>query len=386
MTVMPDDLNGESRRLRIAIVLQTPKDPQSAIYIGYDSLRSALGKLGHTLDIVASRDFRSLRAIAGRWVPLIYPVVIAAWMRSNHTRYDLVVFHSYAGWLCADSRRARRPPAILAFHGLEPLYHRELATEAAAQGRELSWRYRLLQERIMPFMLRTGCRKAVAVICLNREEADFLSALGWASSRKLVVAPHGIPPLFFAGRRDVSGSRTWLFVGQWLPMKGIRYLRDAMATLLARHADMRLVCAGTLADEAAVLADFPEPLRSRIAVHPRVDQPTLAAIYAGADGFVFPSVYEGFSRAIVEAMAAGLPIVTTNVGVAADALRDQASALIVPVRDAPAIVTAVERLRADPGLASRLGAAAADAATAYHLEDRQQQMINLFLRIATGRS
>ena len=383
---MPDGLNGEFRRLRLAVILQTPKDPQSAVYIGYDSLRSALETLGHAVVIVAPGDFRLLRAISGRWVPLIYPVVIAAWLWRNRARFDLVVFHSYAGWLCRDSRRNRWPPAIVAFHGLEPLYHRELAAEATAEGHPLSWRYRLLQERIMPVMLRTGCRKAVAVTCLNRKEAEFLSARGWVSARDLHVTPHGIPGLFFAGRHAVAGSRTWLFVGQWLPMKGIRYLRDAMATLLARDQDMRLVCAGTLADEAAVLADFPEPLRSRIAVHPRVDQHVLAELYARADGFVFPSLYEGFSRAIVEAMAAGLPIVTTNAGVAADALRDEVSALIVPARDASAIVTAVERLRADPGLAARLGAAAADSATSYHMEDRQHEMIPLLLRIAAGHS
>ena len=64
----------------------------------------------------------------------------------------------------------------------------------------------------------------------------------------------------------------------------------------------------------------------------------------------FQVLYEGFSRAIVEAMASRLPIVCTSVGVAADALRHEHSALIVPTRDAGALVAAVERLRADSGL------------------------------------
>ena len=73
-------------------------------------------------------------------------------------------------------------------------------------------------------------------------------------------------------------------------------------------------------------------LRQQVRVLPRVDQATLAALYRDADVFIFPSLYEGFSRAIVEAMASRLPIVCTPVGVAADALQHETSALIVPTR------------------------------------------------------
>ena len=61
---MPDGLNGEFRRLRLAVILQTPKDPQSAVYIGYDSLRSALEALGR-FDILERPDgFAAIRAPA----------------------------------------------------------------------------------------------------------------------------------------------------------------------------------------------------------------------------------------------------------------------------------------------------------------------------------
>jgi glycosyltransferase involved in cell wall biosynthesis len=100
-------------------------------------------------------------------------------------------------------------------------------------------------------------------------------------------------------------------------------------------------------------------------VMPRVDQPALARVYRDADIFVFPSSYEGFGLAIVEAMAGRLPIVTTPVGVAADALTDGESALFVPKRNAPAIVAAVERLMGDDALRARLADGAQQAALAY---------------------
>lgn len=367
--------------LHIAVVLQTPKDPQSAIYIGYEALAACLEREGHSLEIVAPADFGALRSIGGRWIPLVYPLLVAGWLRRKRRRLDLVVFHSYAGWLASLVTHGG-PRLVVAFHGVEPLYHRELRIEAATEGQPLSRRYRFLQERVMPAMLASACRRAAAVSCLNEAEAHFLDATGWTRPGAVHVTPHGIAPGFFTGPRTISSVRALLFVGQWLPMKGVRYLREAATILLSRHDDLRLVCAGTLADAETVLAGFPPGLQSRVEVHPRIDQAALADLYTRVDAFVFPSLYEGFSRALAEAMAAGLPIVTTRVGVAADALGDGVSACIVPLRSTDAIVAAVERLRSDVPLANRLGAAAAAAAGEYHADARQRQFVHLLLETA----
>ena len=367
----------DRRPIRLAVVLQTPRDPQSAVYMSHQSLGAALEQLGHVVQIVAPGDFVVARRAGGRWVPLVYPFAVAWWLARRRRDFDLVLFHSFAGWLAAWLRGARR--SLVMFHGVEPLYHLELRQEAAVNGQPLSWRYRLLQEWLMPFMLRTACRSADAVVCLNRAEAEFLAARKWVPSDRLRIAAHGVPPEFFAPARERRTIRTLLFVGQWLPMKGIRYLREAAVALLRDEPSMRLVCAGTLAAEQAVLADFPHELYPQINVIPRIDEVALAALYREADVFVFPSLYEAFSRAIAEAMASGLPIVTTDVGVAADALRDRESALVVPKRNAAAITAAVRRLQADPTLASRLGTAAAVAAAQYRAAEVDARTIAMIL-------
>jgi glycosyltransferase involved in cell wall biosynthesis len=168
-------------------------------------------------------------------------------------------------------------------------------------------------------------------------------------------------------------------------MKGIRYLRDAASVLLREDLTVRLTCAGTLASADTVLAEFPHDVRGRISVFPRLDQAALARCYRDADAFVFPSLYEGFSRAIVEAMASRLPIVSTAVGVAADALRDEESVLFVPKRNATAIVSAVRRLQADPVLATRLGTAAAGAADQYTQAAVQSHTVDVLMEEAGGR-
>jgi glycosyltransferase involved in cell wall biosynthesis len=367
--------------LRIAVVIQTPRDQQSAVYIGYQSLASALETLHHSVAIVAPSDFPAIRRFGGRWTPLVYPIAIASWLFARRGEFDLVLFHSYAGWLATALTRGR-PPALVMFHGVEPLYHRELRAEMERTGGSLSLRYRALQELLMPLLLTIACRTAADVACLNRAEAEYLKSRGWTANGNQHVFAHGVPPEFFVAARARRPIQTLLFVGQWLPMKGVRYLRDAATDLLGADSSLRLVCAGTLTGEHDVLSEFPPGLRHRISAVPRIDQARLAQLYREADVFVFPSLYEGFSRAIVEAMASRLPIVCTQVGVAGDALRNEQSALIVPKRDADALVIAINRLRSDPALADRLANAAGEVARDYTMAAVSERTMKVIIDAA----
>lgn len=78
---------------------------------------------------------------------------------------------------------------------------------------------------------------------------------------------------------------------------------------------------------------------------------------SSADIFVLPSRSEGFSNAIIEAMAASLPVVATDVGGNAEAVKDGVSGFIVPPEDSAALAEAICRLLDDPSQARRMGAA-----------------------------
>jgi len=370
---------------RVVVVLQTPKDAHSAVLQSYLALGARLTAGGHTPAIVAPDDFPLARGLGGRWTPFTYPIAVARWMRANARHADVVVSHSYACWMAAVSGALGATPMVVAFHGLEPLYHRELREECRRAGRRLSWRYRLLQEQLMPRWLRAVCRRASLVACLNAVERAEIVARGWAEPARVTVFGHGVRDAYFAASRPDRPVSRLLFLGQWLPMKGIAYLRDAATALLRRRAELVLECAGTLAGADDVLADFPPDVRPRVRVRPRVDQADLPQLYADADVFVFPSLYEGFGRALLEAMAARLPIVTTSVGVAQDALHDGESCVMVPKHDAGAIVTAVERLTADAALRASLGATAQTIARTYREADRTGEYADLLLGLALRR-
>jgi glycosyltransferase involved in cell wall biosynthesis len=96
-----------------------------------------------------------------------------------------------------------------------------------------------------------------------------------------------------------------------------------------------------------------------------------------ADIFVLPSRSEGFSNAIVEAMAASLPVVATNVGGNAEAVADGVSGLIVPPEDPAALAAAIARLLSDPGEAREMGAAGKRLASEKFTTDAMMHQITL---------
>jgi glycosyltransferase involved in cell wall biosynthesis len=175
-----------------------------------------------------------------------------------------------------------------------------------------------------------------------------------------------------------------LFVGQWLPAKGTRDLVDAF-TALAGRADLDLACVGTGTPEATVLADFPDAVRGRVRVRPRVDRDELHAELARADLFVFPTLSEGFGNALLEAMAASLPIVTTPFGAAVDLLRDGVNAAVVPPADAAALAARIEALMADGPARAALGRAAHTTARHYETRHVNERFAEVFTHVIEKR-
>jgi glycosyltransferase involved in cell wall biosynthesis len=103
-----------------------------------------------------------------------------------------------------------------------------------------------------------------------------------------------------------------------------------------------------------------------------------------ADIFVLPSRSEGFSNAIVEAMAASLPVVATNVGGNAEAVTDGVNGFIVQSEDPAALAAAIARLLSDPSRAQEMGAAGKKLASEKFTTDAMMQQITLaYARLLT---
>jgi glycosyltransferase involved in cell wall biosynthesis len=367
--------------VRVLFAIHTPRDSHSAVYLDYSQLSAYLAGRGHRASIVSPWSFAWLRSRDARLFPILYPWVLMRCLARYRHRYDLVVFHSYAGWAYHLNSRRGGPPTITSFHGLEPLFYRALHSGAAERaGMRAS--FRLLHGVIMPMLIRLSCRRSTRVTCLNSEEAAFLKRHGWAEPHRVEVVANGVPASFFTTRHSYAEPPTrLLFVGQWLRRKGIVQLAEAFSLLAREQPDLELHCVGTLADPETVRNTFEPDIRQRVIVRSRVAREDLPAVYGDAHLFVLPTFFEGFSVALLEAMASGLPIVTTPVGATPDLLRHEASALIVPTGDGRAVADAIRRLLDDAGLRRRLGEAAAHAARPYPYERVHAHALALYEEI-----
>jgi glycosyltransferase involved in cell wall biosynthesis len=188
---------------------------------------------------------------------------------------------------------------------------------------------------------------------------------GWCDVDRVAIIANGVEPDFFVAPVHQGRGRAVLFLGQWLPMKGTCYLVEAFRTIASANERATLVCVGTGASAETVLCNFDPPLRERIRVVPRLDRAELLHELLRADVVLFPTLSEGFSGALLEAMATGRAIAATRAGVAAELLDNDVNAVVVPFADAEALADAAIRLLENPELRQRLGEAALHSARPY---------------------
>ena len=112
--------------------------------------------------------------------------------------------------------------------------------------------------------------------------------------------------------------------------------------------------------------DLDADVRSRVQLAGTVSHADLAGYYAAADVFVAPATGgESFGIVLVEAMAAGLPVVASAIPGYDEVVRDGVDGLLVPPTDPRALAAGVEKLLTDPGLARSFGQAGSRRAEAY---------------------
>lgn len=365
--------------MRAAVVLHVPNSPHSSVVISYAQLAARMRARGHTLEIVTPDTLWP--GLDARLNPLALPVATRRWLRAR-TDLDLVIFHSYLGWLAARPRPSLR--VVTAFHGFEPLFHQALEAETTRRGGRLSRRYAAMYGTLMPHMLRRACRRSDLVLCLNEQERDALIAGGYTTAGRVKVVWHDAPDGFLQAHDYRACADTLLCVMQWLPTKGTAYLVEAFSRVARARPGLRLVVAGSIISGADVARDFPEDVRARLEVYPSFDEARERALLARADLFVHPSLSEGFSRAVIGALAAGLPVITTRTGFAVDRLVDGVDAAIVPVADAAALADAIERLAGDQPARRRLGEAGQAHARRLADADGIGELIDHLERLTAG--
>ncbi len=200
---------------------------------------------------------------------------------------------------------------------------------------------------------RAALAAARHVVVTSHRTAARLPDYGVTPDRISVVEPGTDPAPLAPG----SGGEAvhLLCVASLTPRKGHAGLLRALSRLTALP--WRLTCVGgalhpptaeRLRELTATLG-----LADRVTMAGEGDDAMLAAAYAGADVFVLPTLYEGYGMVVAEALARGLPVVSTPTGAIAALVGEHAGVLVPPGDDA-ALEAALRRVIGDPALRARL--------------------------------
>jgi glycosyltransferase involved in cell wall biosynthesis len=215
---------------------------------------------------------------------------------------------------------------------------------------------------------RLAYRCASAVVANSRASADQLTRER-VRVRKIAVVPNGLDLEPY----EISSPRTRLrkvaVVANLRRLKGHDVLVDAAVAVLARFPDARFELIGDGPERAALVAraEARGVARAFTFAGHRDDVP---ARLAQNDIFVLPSRSESFPNAVLEAMAAGLPVVASGVGGIKELIEDGRTGWLVPAGDKDALADRLMHVMADPADAARIGAAARADAIARFSFDR----------------
>ncbi|SHE99052.1 Glycosyltransferase involved in cell wall bisynthesis [Modicisalibacter ilicicola DSM 19980] len=205
------------------------------------------------------------------------------------------------------------------------------------------------------------------IIATSPYTARRLADFAVPAERVAVIEPGVEPaPLARRGADDPTTRQHLLCVATVIPRKGHDVLLEALSRL--RDRDWQCDCIGALdrdKDHAATIADElrEQGLEGRIRLLGERSPDALREAYQNADLFILPSRYEGYGMVITEALARGLPVITTTGGALAHTLPEEAG-LSVPPDDPEALADALQRWFDDPELRTRLRDGAGKARSA----------------------
>ena len=218
-------------------------------------------------------------------------------------------------------------------------------------------------QRVVDWVLdraRDEVRLADLVLAGSNYVKGSLVEVGVAPER-IRILPYGVDTREFKpGCRRSDKKFRLLFVGLISQRKGIKYLLEAMKQLAA--SEIELVLVGRIDGIEQGLA----PYRSYFTHIPNLPHTEMHRVFESADAFVFPSLHEGSALATYEALASGLPVITTeNAG---SVVRDGVEGFVVPIRDVAALKEKILMLYQSQELRREMGVRARERAEQFTWE------------------
>ncbi|MGH8131172.1 MAG: glycosyltransferase family 4 protein, partial [Steroidobacteraceae bacterium] len=244
--------------------------------------------------------------------------------------------------------------------------------------------------RALNVFLRGTLRLADAIVVLA--DAELEAYRRFVPEQRVLAAPNAVDRASYArisrSRSDPAQPLKLAYVGRLIRSKGVYEVVQAISIAKAHGIKARLVIAGS-GPEESLLPDYADELG--VASDVRFTGPifgeTKIRMLAESDAFVLATYHpEGLPYALLEAMAAGLPVITTRIGAIPDVVADGVHGLFVPGKDAAAIHRAIATLSADRDLLARMSAACRKRiADNYSLERLAEQFCRLYSELCAAK-
>jgi glycosyltransferase involved in cell wall biosynthesis len=332
-------------------------------------------------ELLAHPNVRWAPVKIGRWWPTnllrqqVFALKSALWLRAHRRDYDVLHVNGFITWMRADVNTSH----FVHSGWFASKYYPFGLTKGVWSA------YQSVYTRCNALLERWAYRRSKVITAVSQKVADEIRAIGLTSRNRVDVIYNGVDIQGFAaasGDREKFGlpadAFLLLFVGD------LRTPRKNLGTVLAalKHLPehVQIAVAGFLPgspypDEAKALG-----IAHRVHFLGLVRE--MPVLMHSVDAFVFPSRYEAMSLSLLEAMAAGLPVVTARTAGGAEIITPECGIVLDDPDDPQTLARAIAQLAGDDPARRAMGAAASELATGFGWARMAAQYIALYRQLA----
>lgn len=293
--------------------------------------------------------------------------------RKELVNSDVVIGFDTSSWLLAQRASALGRPFLLDQSSPHALHYETILPVLSRQFPEWAEEF---APRIPQFLTTEQAehKKASRIVVASSFTRKTLVDNG-VSAEKIVVIPYGVDLTAFSPVPRRERPLRFVFVGTLRGYKGVPLLLQVWQSLQPTNAELWLV--GPVSDRVARLI----PRLPGLRVVGKVPHCELAAVLQQCDVFVFPSYFEGFGLVLLEALAAGLPVIATDATAAPDLITEGREGHVIPVGDAHALREALRHFMNSPDDLPHMSRAARQCAERYSWDAYGERWINLLRQV-----
>ena len=378
--------------MRVAIVTHVVRHNDGQGRVNHEIARAALDEnIAVTLvashvapELLAHPNVRWVPMKIGRWWPTnllrqqVFAFKSALWLRTHRSDYDVLHVNGFITWVPADVNTAH----FVHSGWFGSKYYPFGLTKGLWSA------YQFVYTRTNATLERWAYRRSRVITAVSQKVADEIRAIGLTPDNRVDVIYNGVDTRGFSAAQGdrakfnlPADAFLLLFVGDLrTPRKNLGTVLEALRHL---PPNVHIAVAGYLPG-----SPYPEQARA-LCIADRVHflglVKEMPVLMHSVDAFVFPSRYEAMSLSLLEAMAAGLPVVTARTAGGAEIITPECGIVLDDPDDPKALAGAIARLADSGDVRRAMGIAAKELATGFGWARMAAQYIALYRQLAGQR-